>query len=136
MGFVNIIFGIIAVLIFGGVAYYLYTRTDTGDFVYNDEYRTTPHTKENSLILFYVTWCPHSQDALKTWNIIKNKYTNEKHLIVFSEVDCDKQSELANTYNIKEYPTIILVKEGKNYEYDANLSEDSLNLFINTVMGK
>jgi thioredoxin-like negative regulator of GroEL len=136
MEFVNIIFGIIGLLIFGGVAYYLYTRNDKGDFVYNDEYRTVVRTKENSLILFYVTWCPYSQDALKTWNIIKNKYNNEKHLIIFSEIDCDKESELANTYNIKEYPTIILVKDGKNYEYDANLSEDSLHLFINTVMGK
>ena len=136
MGIVNIIIGIIVAIILGGVAYYLYSSNIKSDFVYNDEYRTSPQEKENSLILFYVTWCPHSQDAFKKWTEIKHKYKNPKHTILFSEIDCDKNSDIANKYNIKEYPTIILVKDSKNYEYDANLSEDSLELFINTVMGK
>jgi thioredoxin-like negative regulator of GroEL len=136
MDAVNIIVGIVVFIILGGVAYYMYTRNKKNEFVYNDEYRTTSQKTENSLILFYVTWCPHSQDALKKWNEIKYKYKNPKHIILFSEIDCEQNSDVANTYNIKEYPTIILVKDSKNYEYDANLSEDSLELFINTVMGK
>lgn len=135
MGIVNIIIGIIVAIILGGVAYYLYSSNKKNDFVYNDEYRTTEN-KENTIILFYVTWCPYSQDALKKWIDIKHKYKNPKHTILFSEIDCDQNSDIANTYNIKEYPTIILVKDSKNYEYDANLSEDSLELFINTVMNK
>lgn len=136
MSTVNIIIGLIVLIIFGGMAYYLYARKSKNDFVYNDEYRTNIRTKGGDLILFYVNWCPHSQDALTKWNVIKNKYTHPHHSIVFSEVDCEKNSEIATNYNITEYPTIILVKDSKNYEYDANLSEDSLNLFINTVMGK
>ena len=100
----------------------------------NDEYKSTSTVKEGNLILFYVTWCPHSQEALNKWNGIKDKYKNPDYTISFSESDCDKYSEVANKYNITEYPTIILVKDSKNYEYDANLSEDTLNLFINTVM--
>jgi thioredoxin-like negative regulator of GroEL len=136
MEMITIIVGFIVFIILGGVTYYLYTRNIKSDFVYNDEYRTTPQGKENTIILFYVTWCPHSQDAYKKWIEIKNKYKNPKHTILFSEIDCDKNSDIANNYHIKEYPTIILVKDSKNYEYDANLSEDSLELFINTVMGK
>ena len=136
MSTVNIIIGIIVIIFFGGIGYYSYMRSLKSDFVYNDEYRTNIRSKEGELILFYVTWCPHSQDALTKWNVIKRKYNNLKHTISFSEIDCDKQSESAHKYNIKEYPTIILVKDSKNYEYDANLSEDSLYLFINTVMGE
>jgi thioredoxin-like negative regulator of GroEL len=132
----NIIIGIIVIIIFGGIAYYLYSRNFNNNFVYNDEYRNINRSKEGRLILFYVNWCPHSKESLDKWNIIKNKYNNPNHTILFSEVDCEKDSEIANNYNIKEYPTIILVKDSKNYEYDANLSEDSLNLFINTVMRK
>ena len=55
-------------------------------------------------------------------------------IINFSEVDCEKYSQMANQYKITEYPTIILTNKSINYEYDANLSEDSLQLFINTVM--
>ncbi len=133
MSMLNVLVGFIIFIIFGGVGYYLYNRKKN-EFVSNDEYKSTSTTKEGNLILFYVTWCPHSQEALNKWYGIKEKYKNSEYTIVFSETDCDKYSEVANNYNIKEYPTIILVKDSKNYEYDANLSEDTLELFINTVM--
>lgn len=117
--------------------YFMYKYTNTqkdSKFIPNDEYRTTTQKPEGDLILFYVTWCPYSQTALTEWNTIKNSYTSSEYIISFSETDCDKYSQLATQYKITEYPTIILVKGGKNYEYDAQLSEASLNLFINTVM--
>ena len=134
MSVYQILIGIIVFIILGGVGYYLYTRKTKHDFVSNDEYKSSDSVKEGNLILFYVNWCPHSREALNKWNDIKSKYNNPDYTISFSETDCDKYSELADTYNVKEYPTIILVKNSKNYEYDANLSEDTLNIFINTVM--
>lgn len=134
MSMYQILIGIIVFIILGGIGYYLYTQKTKNDFVSNDEYKSTDSVKEGNLILFYVNWCPHSREALIKWNEIKSSYKHPEYTISFSETDCDKYSELANTYNITEYPTIILIKNSKNYEYDANLSEDTLNLFINTVM--
>jgi len=130
----NLIILIIVTIIGSGIAYYLYKK-NPNQFVTNNEY-VTPDLKQIQLILFYVTWCPHSQAALKKWNDIQTSIANEHPncVIDFSAIDCDKNSEMANTFNIKEYPTIILVKGVTRYEYDANLSEDTLNLFINTVM--
>ena len=71
-----------------------------------------------------------------TLNVIKDKYTHPKHKIVFSETECEQYSEVAAKYNITEYPTIILIKDSKNYEYDADLNEDTLEIFINTVMNQ
>jgi thioredoxin-like negative regulator of GroEL len=56
--------------------------------------------------------------------------------VSFTEIDCDKESAYADSFNIKEYPTIILLKGDKKYIYDANLSEDTLDLFINTIMNE
>ena len=130
---VNIIIFIILTIIGAGIVYYLYKPSKT--FVTNKEYVETG-SREIQIILFYVNWCPHSQTALTEWNKIQSSVAtaNPNYNIDFSEVDCEKNSEMANTFNIKEYPTIILVKGVTKYEYDANLSEKTLNLFINTVM--
>jgi thiol-disulfide isomerase/thioredoxin len=131
----NIWIILIGLIIITGISYYIYNnKIDTSIFIPNDEYRTDDSLPEGDIILFYVNWCPHSQTALTTWNNIKKKYNNKNYIINFSEIECDKNPDLANEYSIKEYPTIILVKNKLNYEFDANLTETSLNLFINTVM--
>ena len=43
---------------------------------------------------------------------------------------------MCKTYNIKEYPTIVLVNNDKKYIYDANLSKETLDIFIDTVLNK
>ena len=136
----NINLGIILIMLIitSCIAYfiyiYVYTRPDPKLYVPNNEFVSTDTLLEGDLILFYVTWCPHSQKALKDWDLFKKSYSNPEYSISFSEIDCDAQSKLAEKYKITEYPTIILVKNSLNYEYDANIQTDALNLFINTVM--
>jgi thioredoxin-like negative regulator of GroEL len=130
-----VIFFIIAIICVG-IIYYLY-KPSTHKFVPNNEY-TAGETSEIQLILFYVTWCPHSQDALTKWNDMQaNIITgNPNYIIDFSTVDCEKYSEIAKSFKITEYPTIYLVSGVNKFEYDANLNEDTLHIFINTVMNK
>ena len=40
---------------------------------------------------------------------------------------------MASKYNIKEYPTIILEKDGKKIVFDANLTEQSFIKFVKAV---
>ncbi len=96
----------------------------------NEEYNTSSNVGE--LILFYASWCPHSQTTLKLWYAYKEKY-NKKN-ISFTEVDCDKNTQLADSYNIDSYPTIILLTDGKKYIFDAQMDNDTLTQFIDTIM--
>jgi len=131
----NIWIILVGLIIITAISYYIYnTKVDSSIFIPNNEYTSDDSLPEGDIILFYVSWCPHSQTALTLWNTIKTTYTNKNYMINFSEIDCEQYSETAKQYKIKEYPTIILVKNKLNYEYDANLTEASLNLFINTVM--
>ena len=127
---------IVIIIVCAGIGYYMYNfmKKDSTKFIPNNEFSSIDPKPEGQLILFYVNWCPHSQTALTTWNVIKQKYSNPKYIISFSETDCDQYEQIASEFNITEYPTILLVKNSNNYEYDSNLSEESLNLFINTVM--
>ena len=126
-----------SVLIFMAVGYFLYNtfyKVKSTNFIENNEYKMSSNKNDSNLLLFYTSWCPHCKTTIDLWQKIKsqNKYPN----LTFVEIDCEKNIAEAELYKIKEYPTIILVKNNKKYIYDANLSESTLDIFINTVTNK
>lgn len=109
------------------------------EFLSEDDNNNTKQLDDVELIIFYTTWCPHSKTAIKTWNTLKPSYDNKvynKYRVLLKEIDCDKDVEMADKYNIEGYPTIKLVKNnGKEVvEYDAKLNDDTLNEFLNSVL--
>lgn len=110
------------------------------EFLSNDSDEVDVNNLEDvELIIFYTTWCPHSKTAIKAWNDLKPNYDNKvynKYRVLLKEVDCDKDVEMADKYNIEGYPTIKLVKnEGTEVvEYDAKLNDETLNEFLSSVL--
>lgn len=127
---------ILLLIIFSIISYYIYKskKLDPNRFIANDEYKTNSKNTEVELMLFSVDWCPHCLSTRKVWDAFKSTYKTDKFVMVYTEIDCDKYANTADSYNITEYPTIILVKNDIKYIYDAEISIDSLELFINTVM--
>ena len=136
----NIILAIGIFIILSIVAYYLYKKffKKNKAFITNNEFKDVNNVKEADLLLFYTLWCPHCNKAKETWEALKasNKYNTDKYVVSFKEIDCEKESAYADSFEIKEYPTIILLKGEKKYIYDANLSEETLDLFVNTIMNE
>ena len=112
------------------VGYFLY-NSYIKKITYNPNNEFVKSDKLGQLMLFYAAWCPYSKTTLDQWYTYKEKY-NGNYNISFSEIDCDKHTNLADNYKIESYPTIILLKGDKKYIYDANLNEETLDLFINT----
>ena len=100
---------------------------------YNPNNEFVPSNKVGELMLFYVEWCPYSKTTQKKWYSYKEKY-NGNYKLSFVEIDCDKNTSLADSYNIESYPTIILLVDGKKYIYDAEMNDKTLTQFINTIM--
>ena len=128
---------VVGLIIFGGIGYYMYNTYNLNDptkFIANNEYKPDPSLKEGTLILFYVSWCPHSKKTMDQWNIKKEGYKNDIYSIKFTEIDCEKYTQMADKYNITEYPTIILLKNDKKYIYDAEFDNNTFDIFINSVM--
>ena len=83
---------------------------------------------------FYTSWCPYCIKARPEWDKFKTYWENKKknnYVLIFSEIDCDKNESLASKYEIETYPSIKLVKDGKIYDYDAKPSLENLNKFLN-----
>ena len=123
---------IVLFIIFIIIAYYSYNaymkkknNNPNSEYIKND--------KLGELMLFYAAWCPYSQTTMKQLYTYKEKYKGPYN-ISFSEIDCDENPTLADNYNIDSYPTIILLTNNKKYIFDAQMSDDTLTEFINTIM--
>jgi len=65
-------------------------------------------SKEKAFVLFYASWCPHSQRFLP----IFQEYAKTNPLECLSVVVDDKP-ELCDKYDIEYYPTVLYLKRAK-----------------------
>ena len=128
-----ILYIILFLIILGCLFYYLYNKFIKKDkklFIPNNEFVEDNVTGE--LILFYTTWCPHCKQTLKDW--AKYKVNNEYENATFSEIDCDKEVDKADFYQIDSYPTIIILYKGNKYIFDSNFTDESMDKFVSTIL--
>jgi thiol-disulfide isomerase/thioredoxin len=88
--------------------------------------------EQTKVLLFYAPWCPHCKSLMDgdqgVWNTLKSKQTNPS--LVFEEVNCDENKELANKYSVKDLPTIKLIKGNEVKTYKGDRSLNSIEQFI------
>lgn len=101
-------------------------------YVSNKEYIEKEQSNEVTIYLFYTEWCPYCKKAKPEWDTFKEKVenTNYSQTIIFREIDCDQEVNLAEKYNIEGYPTIKLIWRDNVYEYDAKPDHNRLIEFL------
>ena len=142
---------IIILAIFIGIAIYVYSYyispTLQPAYVPNKEFEKEK-ARRAAIHLFYVEWCPHSTNARKEWDKVKNQFDGKSvngTVLEFIEINGeDNDGQVMNSFEnqhgltgdkkIEGYPTIILVKGDQVVEFDAKPNETSLTEFINTAI--
>lgn len=143
-GYKNIILMGVIFMIFIIAAIYTYRRYVSSkinpEYVANSEFVPEGANKPSDvadLYFFYTTWCPHCKKSMPIWQSLKSEFDNKEFkgtVVNFIEVDCDKDTALAEKFNIQGYPTIKLVKGNQVIEYDAKPSKDTLMEFLQTSL--
>lgn len=64
--------------------------------------------KDEVFVLFYATWCPHSQEFLPIFEEYSKNNPNECLRVI-----ADEEPDVFEEYNIEYYPTVIMFKKGK-----------------------
>jgi thiol-disulfide isomerase/thioredoxin len=129
-------------IIFAVAAYYCYSwyakpvieNQSTQDMAnFNDR------VSEAKVMVFTADWCPHCKRAKPEWE--KFVETNNgkiigNYQIVTETVDCsDGENPKIQQYSIDGYPTLFLLKdENQRISFDAKITEENLNGFINSVL--
>jgi len=112
---------------------------------YIDRNKTeNPQQSDAVLYFFYADWCPHCTRAKEQggpWNTFKSRHGEQviknNTIIDIKEVDCsdgESNKSMLKEYNVKGYPTILLVKNGNHYLYDTKPDADRIEEFIEKVV--
>jgi thioredoxin 1 len=64
--------------------------------------------KDKAFVLFYATWCPHSQRFLPIFEEYSRSNPDECLSVIV-----DEDPDICDEYDIEYYPTVIMFKNGK-----------------------
>lgn len=110
---------------------------------FKDVANTGNRQNEIEVMMFHVDWCPHCKKALPEWYPFCDQYNNKKvngYTIKCSRdgTNCTKDDDpkiesIVSQYKIESYPTIIIMREGKRYDFDAKITKSALEQFVESV---
>jgi thiol-disulfide isomerase/thioredoxin len=96
-----------------------------------------PNGEMVTLYFFGVEWCPHCKHAKPEWDAFvkenEGKTFNGKK-VNFVSVDCDKESSLADKYDVSGYPTVKLDTGSDVIEFKSKPEKDTLNQFLHSSL--
>jgi thiol-disulfide isomerase/thioredoxin len=137
---------VFVVALFLGAGYFVYRKyvvkeLDNAGYVHNKEFENKDQNDNPSadLYYFYTEWCPHCKDATPVWEEFKQTIGGgevNNHKVNFYEVNCEKDTDLANKFKIESYPTIKMVLGNQIIEYDAKPNVETLTQFLQTTLKK
>ena len=145
----NIIATVFVLIIFVAAGYYgyqYYTDKET-EREKNSEIYQPADGKVIRMYFFTADWCPHCKSAKPVIDDFDKKYNGKVikgQQLKINRVDCtdaDKPdvAKLIDTYSVKSFPTIKLVKIDDNgkesiYEFEAKITDSHLEEFINSAI--
>jgi thiol-disulfide isomerase/thioredoxin len=110
---------------------------------FKDVANTGNRLNEIEVMMFHVDWCPHCKKALPEWYPFCDQYNNTK--VNGYTIKCNRDgtnctsdedpkiASIISQYKIESYPTIIIMREGKRYDFDAKITKSALEQFVESV---
>ncbi|CAG2118714.1 unnamed protein product [Medioppia subpectinata] len=87
-------------------------------------------SKGRHFVKFYAPWCGHCQRLAPTWHQLAQSFEFDTSVKI-SKVDCTISSMSCKNYEIKGYPTLLWIEDGKvTDKYSGSRSHEDLKHFI------
>jgi len=138
----NYLIILVIFLLFFSIAfytYYYYIRPRINKiYVPNKEFINKEVSNVAEFYYFYTEWCPHCKKSRPVINKLIDHLKLKKNIInnveiVVHLIDCEKQTEIADSFNVESYPTIKIAYQDNIIEYDAKPEFDNLLEFIQSA---
>ena len=82
---------------------------------------------------FNTEWCGYSKKFQPIWNDFSDNVKDNMNIKAIDvKCDNDQNKDLCNKYNIKGFPTVIIVKNNEPHEYSGNIFE-ILTIFVSNL---
>lgn len=97
-----------------------------------------------SVIIYYfsVDWCPYCKNSQNDWTNFAANYNNRVvngYTISCKQKNCTNSKDpdvkrYIDQYDIKGYPTVKMIKDGKVIDFDAKVTNAALTKFVENVI--
>ena len=126
-------------------SYYAYTvyLTPTLKLTNEKDVSNMPEGNGKKVLIYYffTTWCPHCTKASPIWDAFSTDNNNTMkngYIIECIKIDCTDDSSNSATmiekYHVSGFPTIKMIKDNDTIDFDAEISQNSLNTFVTDMI--
>ena len=85
-------------------------------------------TKDGAwLVEFFAPWCGHCKKLVPTWERLAQKASGKFNV---AKVDATENEGVARAFGIRGFPTIKLLKDGKQYKFSGQRTTDAFLEFV------
>lgn len=89
----------------------------------------------NHFVKFYAPWCGHCQHLAPTWSELASALEFDSTVSI-SKVDCTVDRPICQEFEVKGYPTLLWIENGKKIEkYSGSRSLEEFKSFIERKIG-
>ncbi|KOX78633.1 Thioredoxin domain-containing protein 5 [Melipona quadrifasciata] len=67
-------------------------------------------------VKFYAPWCNHCQILAPVWEELANSLRNDNYVSI-SKVDCTQHRSVCGQFDVKGYPTLFWIEDGKKVKF-------------------
>ncbi|MEG1616405.1 MAG: thioredoxin family protein [Bacteroidales bacterium] len=88
--------------------------------------------KGNTIVEFYVTWCPHCQAMMPRYEKVSEMFPD----VLCTRVEMEKYPELAKMFKVDSFPTFIFISpDGKMEKWVGELPVEELANLVTKAFG-
>lgn len=86
-------------------------------------------------VKFYAPWCGYCQKLAPTWDALAKALEHDT-TVTIAKVDCTVHRSICNSFDIKGYPTLLWIEDGKKVEkYQGQRTDEDLKAFVIHKLG-
>merc|ERR1712064_271852 len=126
---------LLVLAVFGALAQAEITKEEGVLVLTEGNFQEAVDGNEHILVEFYAPWCGHCKALAPEYAKAAGLLTEKGSSIMLGKVDATEQKKIAETHEVRGYPTLKFFKNGKAMEYGGGRTADTIVAWLEKKTG-